>query len=113
MQDDLLNAHHSVEETLLYAAKVWGHFAQLWLWGDCWNRRLCKVWRGMCIHLPEACLLTPCSFPCQQLRQPPETSVEKRVERIEEVIEACSLQHCRHTLVGSPLRKGISGGEFD
>jgi hypothetical protein len=22
MQDDLLNAHHSVEETLLYAAKV-------------------------------------------------------------------------------------------
>ena len=30
---------------------------------------------------------------------------------MEEVIRACKLQHCRQTLVGSPLRKGISGGE--
>ena len=30
---------------------------------------------------------------------------------MEEVIAACRLQACRHTLVGSPLRKGISGGE--
>ncbi|KAL4440224.1 hypothetical protein ABPG75_003225 [Micractinium tetrahymenae] len=66
MQDDLLNSHHTVEETLMYAAK---------------------------------------------LRLPASTSVEERVERIEEVIEATRLQHCRYTLVGSPLRKGISGGE--
>ncbi|PSC67254.1 ABC transporter G family [Micractinium conductrix] len=65
MQDDLLNSHHTVEETLVFAAK---------------------------------------------LRLPPGTSVEERVTRIEEVIEACRLTDCRHTLVGSP-RKGISGGE--
>ncbi|KAL4427313.1 hypothetical protein ABPG77_003222 [Micractinium sp. CCAP 211/92] len=66
MQDDLLNSHHTVEETLMYAAK---------------------------------------------LRLPASTTVEERVARIEEVIDATRLQHCRYTLVGSPLRKGISGGE--
>lgn len=66
MQDDILSAHYTVEETLIYAAK---------------------------------------------LRLPCDTSAEERADRIEEAIEACKLVNCRHTLVGSPLRKGISGGE--
>lgn len=53
----------------------------------------------------------PASPPAPQLRLPPGTGLDERVARIEEVIEACHLDHCRHTLVGSPLRKGISGGE--
>lgn len=66
MQDDLLNAHHTAEETLVFAAK---------------------------------------------LRLPPSTTPEEAEARVEEVIDACKLHSCRHTLVGSPLRKGISGGE--
>ena len=66
LQDDLLNAHLTVEETLAYAA---------------------------------------------QLRLPRGLGEAEREARVEEVIAACELARCQGTVVGSPLRKGVSGGE--
>ena len=36
MQDDLLNSHHTVEETLVFAAKVGGR-GRGWGWGWGWG----------------------------------------------------------------------------
>ncbi|PNG99409.1 ABC transporter G family member 6 [Tetrabaena socialis] len=66
MQDDLLNAHLTVEETLGYTA---------------------------------------------ELRMPRTTTVEERRARVKEVMEQVGLTHVSAVIVGSPLRKGISGGE--
>ncbi|GAB4814284.1 hypothetical protein N2152v2_001330 [Parachlorella kessleri] len=66
MQDDLLNGHLTVEETLTYTARL----------------RLDRAF-----------------------------TEAQRTQRIEEVIKECNLSKCRRTIVGSPLRKGISGGE--
>ncbi|PNH04339.1 ATP-binding cassette sub-family G member 2, partial [Tetrabaena socialis] len=66
VQDDLLNAHLTVEETLGYTA---------------------------------------------ELRMPRTTTVEERRARVKEVMEQVGLTHVSAVIVGSPLRKGISGGE--
>lgn len=60
---------------------------------------------------PERLDRAPPPFLPPQLRLPPDTTPEERGQRVEEVIAACRLQGCRSTLVGSPLRKGVSGGE--
>lgn len=66
MQDDLLNSNLTVEETLLYTAK---------------------------------------------LRCPPGYTEEQRHERVDAALAQVGLTHVRGVIVGSPLRKGISGGE--
>jgi ATP-binding cassette subfamily G (WHITE) protein 2 len=66
MQDDLLNGHLTVEETLYYTA---------------------------------------------ELRLPSSFSREEKQERIEEVMERLGLTRCRNTIVGDPLKRGVSGGE--
>ncbi|KAL6746463.1 P-loop containing nucleoside triphosphate hydrolase protein [Haematococcus lacustris] len=66
MQDDLLNANLTVEETLMYTA---------------------------------------------ELRLPPSLTHEMRLQRVLDVLEQMGLVHARYTLVGSPMKKGISGGE--
>ncbi|KAG2438719.1 hypothetical protein HXX76_005264 [Chlamydomonas incerta] len=66
MQDDLLNAHLTVEETLRYTA---------------------------------------------ELRMPRTTTPEERQERVETVMNSVGLTHVRDVIVGSPIKKGISGGE--
>ncbi|GFH27980.1 ABC transporter domain-containing protein, partial [Haematococcus lacustris] len=66
MQDDLLNANLTVEETLMYTA---------------------------------------------ELRLPPSLTHEMRLQRVLDVLEQMGLEHARYTLVGSPMKKGISGGE--
>lgn len=66
MQDDLLNGHLTVEETLTYSA---------------------------------------------ELRMPKGTSREVIAERVEAVMRDMGIAHTRHVIVGTPLKKGISGGE--
>ncbi|KAL2632145.1 hypothetical protein R1flu_016831 [Riccia fluitans] len=66
MQDDLLNAHLTVEETLLYTVK---------------------------------------------LKLEPTYTDEQLQARVNEVIKQMGLEQCRKTVIGSALRKGISGGE--
>ncbi|KAI8477255.1 MAG: P-loop containing nucleoside triphosphate hydrolase protein [Monoraphidium minutum] len=66
MQDDLLNASLTVEETLMYTAR---------------------------------------------LRCPPNFTDEERQQRVEAVLQQVGLAHVRDVIVGSPLRKGVSGGE--
>lgn len=46
-----------------------------------------------------------------ELRLPPSVSPEERQERIDEVLAQMGLTHAKETIVGSPLIKGISGGE--
>ncbi|GIL62773.1 hypothetical protein Vafri_16946 [Volvox africanus] len=66
MQDDLLNSHLTVEETLRYTA---------------------------------------------ELRMPRSSTPEERLARVEEVMQQVGLTHVRSVIVGSPIKKGISGGE--
>ncbi|KAG6557885.1 hypothetical protein Mapa_000062 [Marchantia paleacea] len=66
MQDDLLNAHLTVEETLLYTVK---------------------------------------------LKLEPTYTEAQLLERVSEVIKQMGLEHCKKTVIGSALRRGISGGE--
>jgi ATP-binding cassette subfamily G (WHITE) protein 2 len=66
MQDDLLNGCLTVEETLMYTAKL----------------RLSRTF----------------------------TDVERK-ERVQDVMADLGLSHVHNVLVGSPLKKGISGGE--
>eukprot|EP00742_Colponemidia_sp_Colp-10_P009736 GILJ01010646.1.p1 GENE.GILJ01010646.1~~GILJ01010646.1.p1 ORF type:complete len:601 (+),score=87.48 GILJ01010646.1:39-1805(+) len=46
-----------------------------------------------------------------QLRMKAEISIEMKERRVEEVIRDVGLLKCRNVVVGSPLKKGISGGE--
>eukprot|EP01127_Copromyxa_protea_P019219 TRINITY_DN6182_c0_g1_i1.p1 TRINITY_DN6182_c0_g1~~TRINITY_DN6182_c0_g1_i1.p1 ORF type:complete len:624 (-),score=96.66 TRINITY_DN6182_c0_g1_i1:165-2036(-) len=66
MQDDVLNAHLTVYETLMYTSR---------------------------------------------LRLPPGLSTAEYKERVNDVMDKMGLTHTRDTIVGSPLIKGISGGE--
>ena len=66
MQDDLLNGYLTVEETLMYTAK---------------------------------------------LRLPRALTNKQRRERVETVMADLGLSHVHDVIVGTPLRKGISGGE--
>ncbi|KAI8846854.1 P-loop containing nucleoside triphosphate hydrolase protein [Chytridium lagenaria] len=66
MQDDLLNAHLTVEETLMYTA---------------------------------------------ELRMPSKTTAEDRKLKVDEVIQTLGIGHCRKTIIGDHLKRGISGGE--
>ncbi|KXZ51256.1 hypothetical protein GPECTOR_13g743 [Gonium pectorale] len=66
MQDDLLNAHLTVHETLSYTA---------------------------------------------ELRMPRTSTPEERAQRVQEVMGQVGLSHVRDVIVGSPMKKGISGGE--
>jgi ATP-binding cassette subfamily G (WHITE) protein 2 len=66
MQDDLLNGYLTVEETLMYAAK---------------------------------------------LRLPRTFTNKQRKERVSDVMADLGLSHVHNVLVGTPLKKGISGGE--
>ena len=66
MQDDLLNGHLTVEETLRYSA---------------------------------------------ELRLPKGTSQELIQQRVDEVLKDMHIEHVRSVIVGTPLKKGISGGE--
>lgn len=45
------------------------------------------------------------------LRLPKSVSAEERRNRVEDIIALLHLESCQHTRIGSPLRKGISGGE--
>lgn len=38
------------------------------------------------------------------------TKAEKK-QRVDEAIEKVGLNHCRNTIIGDPMRKGVSGGE--
>ncbi|KAJ3095315.1 hypothetical protein HDU97_007044 [Phlyctochytrium planicorne] len=66
MQDDLLNAYLTVEETLMYTA---------------------------------------------ELRLPSTVTAEQRKKKVDEVIKTLGINHCRHTIIGNDLKRGISGGE--
>eukprot|EP00026_Physarum_polycephalum_P005293 Phypoly_transcript_05325.p1 GENE.Phypoly_transcript_05325~~Phypoly_transcript_05325.p1 ORF type:complete len:643 (+),score=84.35 Phypoly_transcript_05325:233-1930(+) len=66
VQDDLLFANLTVQETLLYAAR---------------------------------------------LRLPASLTDAERQERVEETISKLGLGHCRDTIIGDELRRGVSGGE--
>ena len=66
MQDDLLNGHLTVQETLAYSA---------------------------------------------ELRLPKEWTTQQRQQRVDEVIDAMGIGHCRHVCIGNGERKGISGGQ--
>jgi ATP-binding cassette subfamily G (WHITE) protein 2 len=66
MQDDLLNGYLTVEETLMYTAK---------------------------------------------LRLPRTFTNKQRKERVEDVMADLGLSHVCNVIVGTPLKKGISGGE--
>lgn len=45
------------------------------------------------------------------LRLPQTISKQERNELVDEIISLLNLQTCENTLIGSPLKKGISGGE--
>ena len=66
MQDDLLNGYLTVEETLMYTAK---------------------------------------------LRLPRSFTDKQRKERVDDVMNDLGLSHVHNVIVGTPLKKGISGGE--
>jgi ATP-binding cassette subfamily G (WHITE) protein 2 len=66
VQDDLLFGNLTVEETLMYSAK---------------------------------------------LRLPPEVTEEERVSRVEDAMQRLGLLHCRNTIIGDELKRGVSGGE--
>ncbi|KAL3916076.1 MAG: hypothetical protein SGILL_005343, partial [Bacillariaceae sp.] len=46
-----------------------------------------------------------------ELKLPSNVSAEERQARVEEVINMLDLESCRHTVIGSPLARGISGGQ--
>ncbi|MEW5315593.1 MAG: hypothetical protein WDW38_007010 [Sanguina aurantia] len=46
-----------------------------------------------------------------QLRLPPSMEKEEKVMRVSRVLQQVGLEHARNTIVGSPMKKGISGGE--
>ncbi|KAI8846552.1 P-loop containing nucleoside triphosphate hydrolase protein [Chytridium lagenaria] len=66
MQDDLLNAYLTVEETLMYTA---------------------------------------------ELRMPSTATPAQRKAKVDEVILTLGIGHCRNTIIGDDLKRGISGGE--
>jgi ABC-type multidrug transport system ATPase subunit/ABC-type transport system involved in cytochrome c biogenesis permease component len=66
VQDDLLFGNLTVEETLMYSAR---------------------------------------------LRLPPEVTEEERVARVEDAMQRLGLLHCRNTIIGDELKRGVSGGE--
>ncbi len=66
MQDDLLNGHFTVHETLLYAA---------------------------------------------ELRLPSTMSREDKEARVEEAMTQLGIGHVRDVIIGTPVKKGVSGGE--
>lgn len=66
MQDDLLNAHLTVEETLKYTTR---------------------------------------------LKLEPSLTEEEVCSRVDEIIKQMGLDHVRNTVIGSPEKRGISGGE--
>lgn len=66
MQDDLLNGHLTVVETLTYTA---------------------------------------------ELRLPKDSTASQIRERVEQVMQDMNLKHVSDVIVGTPLKKGISGGE--
>lgn len=66
VQDDLLFGNLTVEETLMYAAK---------------------------------------------LRLPAEVSNEEKKQRVEEAMKKLGLTHCRNSIIGDELKRGVSGGE--
>jgi ATP-binding cassette subfamily G (WHITE) protein 2 len=65
-QDDLLFGNLTVEETLMYSAK---------------------------------------------LRLPADVTKEERKARVEDAMERLGLLHCRNTIIGDELKRGVSGGE--
>jgi ATP-binding cassette subfamily G (WHITE) protein 2 len=46
-----------------------------------------------------------------EFRLPREFTDKQRYARVDDVMEDLGLTHVRHVLVGTPLKKGISGGE--
>jgi ABC-type multidrug transport system ATPase subunit len=46
-----------------------------------------------------------------RLRCPQDKTAVARRVRVDRVISQMGLDHARHTVVGTPLKKGISGGE--
>jgi ABC transporter len=46
-----------------------------------------------------------------RLRCPQDTSDAQRKLRVDRVLAEMGLEHARHTVVGTPMKKGISGGE--
>ena len=57
-------------------------------------------------HVPVAALLYTA-----RLRVPEDTTDLARRVRVDKVISQMGLDHARYTIVGTPLKKGISGGE--
>eukprot|EP01113_Clastostelium_recurvatum_P040178 TRINITY_DN6221_c1_g2_i1.p1 TRINITY_DN6221_c1_g2~~TRINITY_DN6221_c1_g2_i1.p1 ORF type:complete len:672 (-),score=98.76 TRINITY_DN6221_c1_g2_i1:16-2031(-) len=46
-----------------------------------------------------------------RLRLPDDLSKEEVAARVEDALTRLSLQHCRNTIIGDELRRGVSGGE--
>lgn len=46
-----------------------------------------------------------------QLRLPRKMNKKDREDRVQEVLEMMGILHCKNTIVGNTIRKGISGGE--
>jgi ATP-binding cassette, subfamily G (WHITE), member 2 len=46
-----------------------------------------------------------------RLRCPEDTTAEQTKARVDRILSEMGLDHARHTIVGTPLKKGISGGE--
>lgn len=46
-----------------------------------------------------------------KLRLPADVSAEERVARVEDAMRQLGLLHCRNTIIGDELKRGVSGGE--
>lgn len=46
-----------------------------------------------------------------QLRLPADVTAEERRARVEDAMQKLSLSHCRNTIIGDELKRGVSGGE--
>lgn len=46
-----------------------------------------------------------------KLRLPSEVTEEERRERVEDALQRLGLTHCRNTIIGDELKRGVSGGE--
>lgn len=50
-------------------------------------------------------------FYAAELRLPSNMSSKEKQNRIDDVIQKLGLDKCRHTIIGDPMKRGISGGE--
>ena len=96
-QDDLLNAHHTVEETLVFSAKVGMHcFAKVVALLLCMGAQLASLPQpSRSYHSASHPAIPAPPVTCPQLRLPPDTTPEELDARVEEAIDACKLHSCR------------------